>query len=281
MLLSRRLARPAPVTLTTVVHIPELTGFWAESLDVLKLCLSSLRATTPAPFELVVLDNGSCEEVRAELEERFAAHEIDQLLLSRRNLGKVGAWNLLFAAAGGELIAYCDSDIFFRPGWFEASRAIFGAFPDAGVVTAQAMSRDLSWYLRSTLEGATADPAVEWQEGDDLVPRHFINSHLRGLGESPESYARRIPQRRDVRLRREGVEAYVSAAHFQFLCRRDVLEWLFPLASEMSMGDVNVFDEAVDRAGFWRLSTVDYLVHHMGNRRPDLARELPWLARHH
>ncbi len=277
MHLTRRLAPPAPLTLATVVHVPELHGFWSGSLEVLKLCLASLRASAAPPFELLVLDNGSCAEVRTWLEERFAEREIDQLFLSRRNLGKVGAWNLLFAAAAGELVAYADSDVYFLPGWLEASRAVLDAFPEVGVVTAQAMSRDLSLCCRSTLEGAAADPATEWQEGDDLVPSHFVDSHLRGLGETPERYARRIPRRRDVRLRRGGVEAFASSAHFQFTSRRRVLRRLFPLPTSIPFGDDNVFDERLDEAGYWRLSTVDYLVHHMGNRPLEAGVELPWL----
>lgn len=275
---SRGLAPPAPVTLTTIVFIPELAGYWAEGLDVLKLCLDSLRATAPSSAELLVLDNGSCEEVRSELEKRFATGEIDQLILSRRNLGKVGAWNVLFAAAGGELVAYCDSDVYVLPGWLEASREVLEAFPEAGVVTAQAMSRDLTQYIRSTLDGARADPTVDWQEGDDLIPTHFVASHLRGLGESAESYVRRIPRRRDVLLRRGESEAFVSGAHFQFMSRRDVLKKIFPLPTEIPFGDDNAFDERIDRAGFWRLSTTGYFVHHMGNCVPDLEEELPWLG---
>lgn len=276
MLLRRELARPAPHTLATVVYVPDTHGYWEESLNVLELCLDSLRRTTPPPFEILVVDNGSCSEVRNFLESRFAAGEIDQLFLSRRNLGKVGAWNLLFSAAEGELVTYTDSDIYFLPGWFEASRAVLGAFPETGVVTAQAMSRDLTQHIRTTLEQASADPTVEWREGEDLVPRHFVESHLAGLGESPESYARRIPRRRDVLVSRDGTDAFVSSAHFQFTSRRADLRKLLPLDSSRPMGDVNVFDAAVDEAGLWRLSTTEYLVHHMGNRVPDLDRELPW-----
>lgn len=277
MHLTRRLAAPAPLTMATVVHIPELQGYWSDSLEALKLCLTSLRASVEPPFELLVLDNGSCAEVRGWLEERFADREIDQLFLSRRNLGKVGAWNLLFAAAGGELVAYADSDVYFLPGWLEATRAVLDAYPEAGAVTAQAMSRDLALLCSATLEGAAADPETEWQEGEDLVPLQFVESHLRGLGETPESYAKRIPRRRDVRLRRHGVEAFASSAHFQFTSRREVLQSLFPLPTSVPFGDDNVFDKRLDDAGYWRLSTTGYFVHHMGNRPLVPDEELPWL----
>lgn len=277
MLLTRRLAQPAPVTVITVVFLPELEGFWRDGLEVLRRCLGSLRSTTPQPFELVVMDNGSCAGVRTYLGELFENRDIDQLLLSRRNLGKVGAWNLLFAAAQGEIVSYVDSDIYFLPGWFEATQQVLDAYPEAGVVTAQAMSRDLRHYCGSTLRGAAADPSVECDEGPGLVPREYVEAHLTGLGESRESYEQRIPTRHDVRLCRGDRQAFAGSAHFQFSGRREALVELFPLASSRAMGDVNVLDEAIDDAGLWRLSTTGYYVHHMGNRVPDLEVELPWV----
>jgi len=44
------------------VH-PEFCRLLQASLDVLRLCLGSLLANTPRPFDLLVFDNGSCEPV--------------------------------------------------------------------------------------------------------------------------------------------------------------------------------------------------------------------------
>lgn len=274
------LDEPPPMTATVLVHIPSLDGYWSESLDVLRLCLDSLGRTLPENAEVVVLDNASCAEVRDELRQRQDAEEIDQLLLSRHNLGKVGGWNLLFAAARGESVAYCDSDVFFLPGWWEATAAILGAFPEAAMVTAQPIPGDLSLHCDATLAGAAASADVELEEGDDLIPSSYVESHRMGLGETPEKYADRIAQRREVRLRRNAggtqVEAYVSASHFQFVLRRSAIEKFFPLPTSIPLGDDAAFDALLDETGAWRLSTVDYLVHHLGNEVPDLAAELPW-----
>lgn len=279
MRMTRRLVPAPPVSLLTVVYIPELQGYWAESLEVLKLCLESWRATTPTSFELVVFDNGSCRDVRAYLEGKFDAGEVDQLFLSRRNLGKVGAWNTLFATAGGETVVYADSDVYFLPGWFEASTRIVEAFPEAAMVTAQPIPGDLSYHCEATLTGSASDPTIERREGADLIPEHFVESHRQGLGIPRERYAAaRLRNRREVLLRRHGAEAYVSASHLQFMARGEVLRRVFPLPTSIPFGDDDQLDDRLDKAGHWRLSTADYLVHHMGNRPPDLGRELPWLA---
>ncbi len=271
------LAPPASITVTTMVHVPELAGYWAESLAVLDLCLESVRRSTSQAFDLVVLDNGSCDEVAAHLHRLYLAGEIDRLISSRRNLGKVGGWNVLFAAAEGETVVYADSDIYFLPGWLEASQAVLAAFPEAAMVTAQPIPGDLSLHCDATLVAAADDPTVEWREGNDLIPPSYVESHRLSLGETPAQYAARIRSRREVRLRRGDARAYVSASHLQFLARREVLGRFFPMTSRRPMGDVGRLDEKLDQAGCWRLSTVDYLIHHMGNRPPDLASEVPFV----
>ena len=270
------LSRGPELALTTIVHIPSLDGFWEESLEVLRLSLGSLIESTPAPFELHVFDNGSCREVREYLLGMLDAGQVARLILSERNLGKTGAWNQLFAGINSRYVAYADSDVYFLPGWFERSREILDEFPRAGMVTAQPIPGDLSQHCDSTLAGSRDDLSVQVEEGSDLIPEHYVDSHRRGLGDSEEQYAARVHRRRDVRLRRGDVQAFVSASHFQFLTRSEILDTVFPLPTHRPLGDDRVFDERLDSGGIWRLSTVDYLVHHLGNRRPDLVLELPW-----
>jgi len=54
---------PQPVTVFIVTYIPFLAGYYAHSLDVLKVCLGSILAHTSGSFDLVVFDNASLLEV--------------------------------------------------------------------------------------------------------------------------------------------------------------------------------------------------------------------------
>jgi len=82
---------PAKITVAMLSYIPHLEGYFRHRLDVLKLALASLEAHTEISHDLLVFDNGSCKPVVDYL--RFLRGEgiIDYLLLSRRNLGKIGA----------------------------------------------------------------------------------------------------------------------------------------------------------------------------------------------
>lgn len=116
--------QPQKLGVALIVYIPFTEGYFANSLEILKYQIASLRAATPLPYDLLVFDNGSCPEVVADLQQMQANEEIDWLVLSAHNLGKAGAWNWIFAAMPNELICYADSDVLFRPGWLEASLEI-------------------------------------------------------------------------------------------------------------------------------------------------------------
>ena len=133
----KEVAKPARITVAVLNYIPFLSGFYAEMLDVLKVCLESIRQNTDLPYDLLVFDNGSCAEVRQYLLDEHEDGRIQYLILSEKNLGKGGAWNMILAGAPGEIIAYTDSDCLFPPGWLSRSVQILETYPNVGMVTAR------------------------------------------------------------------------------------------------------------------------------------------------
>ena len=269
------------VTVTTITHIPMLEGYWEHSLEVLTLFFESLRASTQTPFDLLVFDNASCREVTDYLSGLKEEGLIQYLILSDRNFRKLGALDFLLQAAPGEFVAYADSDVYFLPGWLERSLEVMRAFPQAGMVSALPTVDKSDRFVASTLAGITSDPKVGVEKGANLVPPAFVRAHQLSLGKDPSPLL--SAERTDTRLTREGVSAFLSAQDFQFLTRREVIARVLPLSTDDE--DLNydpiyspVFEAKVDRAGYWRLSTVDYLAHHMGNSVPDLQTELAEIA---
>ncbi len=57
-------AKPERITAAMLTYIPFLSGFYEETLDVLKVSLDSMRNDAGLPFDLLVFDNGSCPEAR-------------------------------------------------------------------------------------------------------------------------------------------------------------------------------------------------------------------------
>ena len=72
-------------------------------------CLRSLAAQTTRDLEVVMVDDGSTD-ASAAIAERFAARDRRFRLISQANAGLGHARNVGVAAAGGELLAFVDSD---------------------------------------------------------------------------------------------------------------------------------------------------------------------------
>jgi glycosyltransferase involved in cell wall biosynthesis len=267
-------AQPQRITVAVVTYIPFLGGYYTESLDVLQACLNSLQRNSDLPYDLLVFDNASCLPVRAYLNEMTQASRIQYLVLSDKNVGKGGAWNLIFAAAPGEIIAYADSDIYFNPGWLSASLQILEAFPQAGMVTARPL-RTPEKYYTSSLEWARQQPDVILENGQ-YVPWEVYREHVASLGTSDEQARQWFESRSDWRVTRNGVSALISAAHFQFTARKSTLLEFLPFEMDRPMGQVRSLDEMMNARGYLRLTTLAPLVKHMGNRLdPALASNPP------
>jgi hypothetical protein len=267
-------ARPQKITVAVVTYIPFLGGYYTESLDVLQACLGSLWENSDLPYDLLVFDNASCPRVRTYLNAMAQANRIQYLLLSDKNVGKGGAWNMVFAAAPGEIIAYADSDIYFNPGWLSASLQILEAFPEAGMVTARPLRTPEKYYTGS-LEWARRQPDVTLENGQ-YVPWEVYREHVASLGTSDEQARQWFESRSDWRVTRKGVSALISAAHFQFTARKSTLQEFLPFEMDRPMGQVRSLDEMMNARGYLRLAACQPLVRHMGNRLgPDLATKAP------
>lgn len=261
-----QVAPPAPVTVVIISYIPFLAGYYAQSLGVLKLCLQSLRDHTEGDYELMVLDNGSCPEVRAHLQERQAAGQIQYLLLSDRNLGKSAAWNMALVAAPGEFVAYADSDVYFYPGWLPTLLEALGAFPKAGMVTGMPILTPEK-YSTATVDWAKKTRGVNVERGE-LLPWEDFWRHARSLGDTEADARRFYAKNPAVRITQKGQSYYVGSAHFQFLATKSALMQALPLPAERPMGRVRLLDQKFNAHGYLRLSTPDWYVQHLGNTLP-------------
>ncbi len=276
--------RPARVTVAVLAYVPFLGGFFTEALDVLRACLESLWASTPAPFDLLVFDNGSCREAVDFLETARRAGRIQFLVLSEKNLGKGGAWNIIFRAAPGEIVAYTDSDARFSPGWLERSLEILEGYPRVGMVTARPF-RTPPDFMTSTEAWAKATPGVEVRRGR-FIPWDDFREFDLSLGQDERAVRDRYESTEDIRLTYRGIEAQVGASHYQFTAYRKVLESFLPFEMVRPMGQVRQLDQRMDESGYLRLMTVQPLVMNLSNSLapvsaagPIRSSRRPWVTR--
>lgn len=257
-------AQPKNITIATVTYIPHLKGYYAQSLEVLKTCLNSIWENTSLPYDLLVFDNDSCIEVQEFLLDARQNGLIQFLLLSDKNVGKGGAWNILFQGSQGEVIAYTDSDVLFYPGWLEKSMEILDTFPNVGMVTGRPLRSPEEFYSK-TLEWAQNEPDVLLESGK-FIPWNIFREHILSLGISEEQAREWFESKSEWKMTYKGVTAFISAAHFQFVTRKKVVQQFLPFEMDRPMGQVRSLDQLINQAGYLRLATSEPYVKHLGNR---------------
>lgn len=266
-------AQPERVTVAVLSYIPFRAGFHAEALEVLEACLTSLWQNTPEPHDLLVFDNGSCAEAVSFLTRAHAQGRIQFLLLSERNLGKGGAWNVIFEAAPGEVIAYTDSDCLFYSGWLTRSLALLEGFPRVGMVTSRPFRTSPALYS-GTLEWAERTPEARLERGQ-FIPWEVFYEFDRSLGQSEAEIAARYRDTQDLRVTYQGLAAHIGASHYQFVARKRVLQEFLPFAMDRPLGQVRQLDERLNAAGYLRLMTPEPLMTNLSNSLDGLPGRAP------
>ncbi len=267
---AKSVAKPERVTVALLNYIPFLSGFYAETLDVLKVSLESMRKDAGLPFDLMVFDNGSCTEVREYLVNEKEEGRIQYLILSEKNMGKGGAWNVMLAGAPGNIIAYTDADVLFSPNWLSRSVEILETFPNAGMVTARPFRTPPEFY-ESTVKWAKENATLE--EGQFIPWETFLEFNL-SLGQTDEENKKVYAETRDWRIVYKGVIAMAGASHWQFTAYKSTLQQFLPFDMDKPMGQVRQLDKRMNDAGLLRLMVSDPLAMNLSNTLGYLRGEL-------
>jgi GT2 family glycosyltransferase len=116
---------------TTSIIIPTYNG-----VDQLRVCLATLKDALPERFEgeVIVVDDGSGEEMRRSLAEWGGEYPFLKVIRNARNRGFVASCNRGARAAKGKVLVFLNDDTMPQVGWLQALHRTLRRYPDAGAV---------------------------------------------------------------------------------------------------------------------------------------------------
>lgn len=272
---------PPRVTVAVLVYEPNQLGYFQHRLDVTRLTINSIIKNTEKPFELLVFDNGSCEEMVSHLKSLHENGQIDTLVLSRQNIGKLNALWRIAHLAQGEVIAYTDDDVYHLPGWLPAHLEILDTYPNVGAVTGFYIKQRVAMSSDKTLEWVAQQEAAKnlTVERGQLIPKKWEEEYMDNSGRTLERYQSEVAGLEDVVVDFKGLKAWVSAHHFQVLTPKKVLikvlsEMLEEGWSDQMMGRMVEMDDLMDAKGYLRLTTYAQTMRLLGNTIDDEVKAL-------
>ncbi|NVJ86763.1 MAG: glycosyltransferase family 2 protein [Algoriphagus sp.] len=243
------------------VYIPNLEGYYAESLDILKLSLNSLVNTVHKKTCITVIDNNSSIEVKYFLQELLSSGRIDQLITYSKNQGKVDPLVSFLKGCHENLITLTDADVLFTPNWQSSVENLFAAFPQAGMVSPLAAPSLHSFCTSFTWFYGLFKFRVYRDTNEDvssLIKFHESINRERQLNEY---------EKRPFFIENKKARAVLGNGHFCATICKEVVPFI-PLefsGPNFKAAEERFIDLPVVKAGFMRIATEKGYVFHLGN----------------
>lgn len=248
------------------VYIPNQEGYFKDSFEILKLCLDSLFVTKHEKTFITIVNNGSCIEVVAYLNDLFHKNKIHEVIHTT-NIGKLNAVLKGISGNNFPLTTVSDADVLFLNGWQEASYSVFDSFSKTGAVCPTPSSR--------SLRTITANVYWDLFFSNKLKCTPVVNPDalkMFALSVGDASFYNPVQLKKYLTVTNEDKKAVVGAGHFVTTYRSQVFDDLESRFATFKLGgdsEGQFLDLPVVKKGFWRLSTADNYAYHMGNVSED------------
>lgn len=253
------------IVLTAITHLPNDEGYHNKRFEIVKICLESMRENCDVKSTVIIWDNGSHEYFRNWLRHEYKP----DILIESPNIGKTNARTNLFRICPPHcIVSYTDDDMLFYPNWLNPQVEILKKFPNVACVSGWPVRTSARWGNQNTLVWARENNLLE--EGRFISDEWEYDFAL-SVEQNPQRHFDDSLNDVDYRITYNGLQAYAMAQHCQFIaCAPTVAE--MPLYHSQAMRYQREFDMRMDGLGL-RLTTIQRLCRHMGNRIDDKLRQ--------
>ncbi|MDA8595384.1 glycosyltransferase family 2 protein [Flavobacteriaceae bacterium] len=236
-------------------------SYFDQSLQVLKKCLDSIiESSQDIDLRFTLIINSAEHSVLSFVD----GYNLDKIVLNRKNEGKLFSCINEARNCKEQFVGIIDSDVIFRKGWFDEALTIFNISRNIGVVSL-CPQPNLAFYHNNSLFGSFL--LLKLKIGN-FVTKEYLELFERGVG-NRNIYSGNINWKRRQMMISDGTaKCIIGGGHFASIYRTEVFKKLEPkkINFVFKNGDENNhLDGPIDKAGYFRLSTLEPFVYHMGN----------------
>ena len=249
----------APVVISATTHLPNLKGYHEQRMQVIKASLETMRANAGADCQILIWDNGSCDQLVNWLRRSYKP----DYLVTSQNVGKSIARSSIVRMLPPETIIGCaDDDIYYYPDWLKAHLEIYRVYPKIGSISGWPVRTQFRFHNKSTLEWAHR--FAERYEIDHWISEQEDMDFCTSIGRDYNQHIAGTPFDQETRISYKGVFAYATGHHCQWIGNAGTLAPLVDFTRQ-AMADERPFEKAIDDAGLLRLTTYKRYTRHIGN----------------
>jgi hypothetical protein len=248
------------------VYIPSEDGYFKDSFEIFKLSIRSLVNTISINTRISIFLNG-CDEKIVDWTMQFAAknEQLDQILFSKINVGKINAIRALYYGNLEPFITVSDSDVLFKHDWEKEVFEIFKSYDDAGMVGLVPLNDNYKSFTSNVwgkyfLRGKIKFELSEDQEAEWMFLKSLSTQKSKEINRNQTSHVMTVTHNRK--------KAVIGCGHFVAVVKREIFDFA-PISPNIFMlgskSEQHYIDVPLVKAGYLRLCTSKGFAYHMGN----------------
>lgn len=253
------------------IYIPNEEEYYKDAFDVFLLCIKSLRMTSASNLQISVCSNGCSDAVNKKLFKLYEDNLIDDLVIERKNTGKINSILRVIRTAEERFITITDADVMFLNNWENSVFEVFESFHKAAVVSPMPVFRTQNHYT------------------SNLIFDYFFSKRLKfSTVKNPEAltrfaksigWSRLDSEWKDVIMTIEdqkGLKAVLGSNHCVATYKREIFRSIPKKNSKYVLGGDSeglYLDKPSRFYDGYRLSTYDNFAYHLGNEKEDWMEE--------
>lgn len=261
---NRSAAAPAylrPVALHVNVYLPNLEGYHAQRMEVVKTCLTTMVQGARMPHTLIITASDTMPEMLRWIEEVLQP----DIFINCKNFGKTASRKMIAQMLPPEtILGYSDDDMLFSNNWLAPQIELLKGFPNVACVSGYPVRTSFRWGNDNTKAWARAEARLT---AGRFIPNEWERDFCVSIGRDYAEHIKTSADDVEYLIDYKGMQAYATSHHCQQIGYAGVINKVLKY-NGLAMGSERQFDEDLDKLGL-RLATTKRLARHIGNIMDD------------